>query len=59
MNFGGKYKQELGHVRVLAGPTVPTESPETYLEVFKGLLGRWRLAMSHCGDKDTDSGGPN
>ena len=34
-----------------------TAGPETYLEVLKGLLGRWGWSVAHHGGKDTDSGG--
>ena len=58
VDFGRKYWHELGHVRVWAAPTVPTEDPQIYLEVFEGLLRRWGLAVAHCGNKETDRGGP-
>ena len=32
-------------------------SPETYLEVLEGPLGRWGLAVVHNREKDTDRGG--
>ena len=56
VDFGGKYMQELGQVRVWAGPTVPTEGLDTCLEVLEGLLGRQGLALAHCGSKETDRG---
>ena len=58
VDFGGKYTQELGQVRVWAGPIVPTAGPETYLEVLEGLLERQGWAVAHCGGKDTDSRDP-
>ena len=48
----------VGLVRVSAAPTVPTAGPENYLEVLESLLGRWGLAVGHCGGKDTDNGDP-
>ena len=58
VDFGDKYTWELGQVRVWAATTVPTAGLETYLKVLEGLLGRRRLAVAHCGVKDTDSRGP-
>lgn len=44
--YGGKYKQELGQVRVWTAPVVLKVGTETYVEVSEGLLGRQRLAMA-------------
>ena len=30
---------------------------QIYLLIFEGLLGKWRAAVAHCRDKDTDDGG--
>ena len=41
---------------------MPTGDPETYLEVWEGLLERRRLSVAHGKDKDTNSrdlGGKN
>ena len=34
-----------------------TAGSETYLEVLEDVLGRWGLALAHCGGKETDIGG--
>ena len=39
---------------------VPPQCPELFHisdEVLEGLLGRWGLAVAHCMDKETESGG--
>ena len=39
---------------------VPPQCPELFHisdEVLEGLLGRWGLAVAHCTDKETESGG--
>lgn len=58
MDFGSKYTQELGQVRVWAAHTVLSIGSESYLEILEGLLGRWGLVLAHCGSKSTDRGGP-
>ena len=50
-NFGssdieGKYMQELGQVRVCAGPIVPTTDPETYLVITRGPPGEVGVGCS-------------
>ena len=58
VNFSGKYKQQLGKLRVWDGHTVTTAGAEAYLEVLEGLPGRQGFALAHCGSKDTDGEGP-
>ena len=55
VDSGGKNTWELGQIRICAVPKVPTAGPETNLEALEGLLGRWRWAVAHSRDKDTDS----
>lgn len=54
-DFGSKYMQELGQVKLRGNPTASKVGPATYVEVQERLLRMQRMAVAHCGDNDTEN----